>query len=80
MPKTTRKYERGDLSGKVFGTDGYYQSITLFDQADREQLLLLQNGVAQLVVAVPGAYELVEDRIFIKSDQLNEEQTLAIEF
>ncbi|MCA9039361.1 MAG: hypothetical protein KDA65_03335 [Planctomycetaceae bacterium] len=80
LPKSLKKYERGDLSGEVLGTDGYWQSITVLNEYDRQQLLPLQEGVAQLVIAVPGAYELVEDRINIKSARLNEEQTLKIEF
>ncbi|QDU81302.1 hypothetical protein Pla110_30430 [Polystyrenella longa] len=80
LPKSLKKYERGDLSGEVFGTDGYWQSITVMSPREGSELLPLEKGIAQLIVAVPGAVELVEDRINIKSKRLKEKQTLKIEF
>lgn len=79
VPEKIHRYRVSDLRGYVEGTDGYKQSIpTRYWQ--KKTYLPMKDQVAQMVVPIPGAEELVRDTIFIASRMLKEQQTLSIEF
>lgn len=80
LPDRLNKYRASDLSGMVIGTDRYSQSIPGPEFLRGNSYLPVQDGVAQLVVKVPGADRLVKDTIRLRSKLLNEEQDLEIEF
>lgn len=75
-PKTTDKKllrnRRNDLTGTVVGTDNYFQVI--------EQTGYFIPKSNQMVVAVPGAEQNVEDVIQVHSKILDESQELKIVF
>lgn len=76
LPKKVRRYPRRDLSGMVIGTDDYRQPIP-----DRTRgFAPVKDRLAQIVIVVPGAAELVRDTIQIRSRMLKEQQTLEIVF
>lgn len=85
-----RIYKVNDLSGKITGTDGYKQLIPAMayvqekngkiTRASIGRLLPIVDGVAQILIRVPGAEALVKDTINVKSRSLKEEQTLELEF
>jgi len=76
LPKRIRRYPRGDLSGKVVGTDFYYQPIP----GRGPRTLPIRKNKVQLQVKVPGAAQLVRDTILIESKILKESQKLEIVF
>ncbi len=80
LPDRVNRYRLSDLTGMVIGTDRYRQSIPGPEMLRRTDYLPIKQGVAQLVVTVPGADRLVKDTIRLKSKLLNEEQELDIEF
>ncbi len=80
LPERVNKYRVSDLSGQVIGTDRYRQSIPGAEMLRTTTYLPVQQGMAQIVVKVPGAARLVKDTIRLKSKLLNEEQDLEIEF
>lgn len=90
LPEGRRNYPINDLSGKVVGTDSYIQLIPAgaFVQDDQGRLvrarigrrLPVVEGVAQILIRVPGAEALVKDTIRVKSQILKEEQTLELVF
>ena len=95
LPDKTRRYRSSDLSGMVVGTDLYRQLLpwdptkpqasrvptaTRTRALRRNGYLPIRDGVAQLIIAVPPAEALVQDKIIIRSRRLREQQTLSIEF
>lgn len=96
LPYGTQKYRSSDLQGMVRGTDDYEQRIpwdarcpanSMIPGPDGKPVRLRRNGrlpvedgVAQLVIAVPPGEKLVKDTIQIRSRKLDEEQTLEIVF
>jgi len=95
VPKRLRRYRVTDLSGQVVGTDGF-RHIVPYDKkrpnatkterggslttVTTRSYLPIKNGVAQLIIDIPGAAKLVEDTIKIKSRALKETQDLKIVF
>jgi hypothetical protein len=80
LPDRISKYRASDLTGMVIGSDRYRQSIPGPEYLRGTNYLPVEDGVAQLIVKVPGADRLVKDTIKIRSKLLNEEQDLDIEF
>ena len=89
----TDNYLRSDLTGFVEGTDFYKQSLNengnnnaggLFGGTgglwDAKEEFDVGQSSARLSMWVPGAMQLVRDRIVIKSDVLEEEQEITLEF
>ena len=78
LPKRIRRYPVGDLEGTVIGTDKYRQEIP---GPTRRRHLPVKKHETQFFVVVPGARELVRDRIEIRSLRiLDEKQELEIVF
>ncbi len=76
LPKRVLSYRSSDLSGMVEGTDHYRQELP----GNLPKYLPVKKNSVQLEIPVPGASELVEDKIQIRSKLLNEEQILKIVF
>lgn len=70
-----KRLSRRDLSGNVVGTDGYRQKF-----GNERGYHKVVNRQVQMEVTVPGAAQLVEDTIEVKSKSLKEEQTITIVF
>ena len=77
VPEHVDRYPVRDLSGLVEGTDRYRQPIG--GRFARGTLPVHANNV-QLTVMVPGAAQLVRDKIRLSSKILKETQTLEIVF
>ncbi len=82
LPSNTANYTRQDLSGMLIGTDGYAQnlqaqSLWTFIGGGR---FVFSGDAAELVVPVPAAENLVQDTINVRSQLLNEQQTLRVIF
>jgi len=82
-----------DLSGRVIGTDGWNQSLPLDSRVPTYALkqgqlvrlgptsyIPIKERTSRLIIWVPGASQLVRDRISIRSNALKENQTLEITF
>lgn len=95
LPDETRRYPVSDLRGRVLGTDDYVQHLPidrlkpfatrtkrgrLLVQVNEGDTLPIRDHTVQLIVIVPGAANLVKDRIEIESKMLKEKQVLEIEF
>lgn len=80
LPEKIERYRTSDLSGLVIGTDKYTQKLPGKTILRMHKYLPIKDHKALLVVAVPGAEELVRDVIKVRSKTLNEEQELEIEF
>lgn len=78
LPEHVDHYPLRDLSGRVEGTDRYRQPIGGRFASNR-RLPVIANSV-QVTVMVPGAAQLVRDKIELRSRLLKEEQTLEIVF
>jgi hypothetical protein len=78
LPENIDKYPLRDLTGMVEGTDTYRQPIG-GRYAFNRKLPVIANSV-QVTVMVPGAAQLVRDKIELRSRLLKEEQTLEIVF
>ncbi len=76
LPKRVKSYRTADLSGTVVGTDRYRQELP----GIQPKYLPVKKSSVQLEILVPGAAELVQDTIRIKSKMLKEEQELRIVF
>jgi hypothetical protein len=76
LPKRVRSYRSADLSGTVVGTDRYRQELPGL----QPKFLPVKKNSVQLEILVPGAADLVQDTIRIKSKMLKEEQELRIVF
>ena len=96
LPGDVNKYRVSDLKGEVIGTDGYKQflpydkampSAARAPAANGREVVLtssssidvIKNRV-QIIIVVPGARNLVKDRITIRSRRLREEQELTLTF
>ena len=95
VPKKLRRYRVTDLSGQVRGTDGFRHTVPYdsrrpnatktergksLSTVTTRSYLPIKNGVAQLIISIPGAAKLVEDTIEIRSRALKESQELKIVF
>jgi hypothetical protein len=94
LPSNTTSYSENDLSGLVIGTDNYRQPLGSAVSSSVGVIVgsnnykrYFESGVfkysgtsATLSVLVPGAANLVQDTIQIKSNLLNESQELKIVF
>ncbi|MGE3313813.1 MAG: hypothetical protein AB7O26_01770 [Planctomycetaceae bacterium] len=76
LPKRAKSYRTADLTGTVVGTDRYRQDLP----GNQPKYLPVKQSSVQLEILVPGAAELVQDTIRIKSKMLKEEQELRIVF
>lgn len=96
LPGDVNKYRVSDLKGEVIGTDGYKQilpydksmpSAARAPAANGKEVVLtssssidvIKNRV-QIIIVVPGARNLVKDRIKIRSRRLREDQELTLTF
>ncbi len=91
MPDDRSSYSITDLSGKVTGSDSYVQLIPAgawvadeesgqLTRVGNRRRLRIADGVAQILIRVPGAQAFVKDTITVKSRILDEEQTLELRF
>lgn len=89
VPEEVDRLPIRDLSGTVVGSDGYRQRLPehmYIPDRDGEPTrprgtsIPVVNGVAQVVVFVPGARESIKDTVEIHSELLNESQTLELVF
>ncbi len=76
MKDNRKTYPINDVSGRVIGTDTYTQEIP----GGRRGVLPVVNKHVRFSVYVPGAANLVEDTILIRSQLLNESQSIKIVF
>lgn len=76
LPANVKQYRLRDLTGMVVGTDGYRKQIK-FKSTERKGV---KDGVVQIAISIPGAAQLVKDTIQIRSQVLDEEQTIEIVF
>jgi len=96
LPSDVKKYRVNDLKGEVVGTDDYRQflpydrrmpSSSRAPTANGKEIVLnssssidvIKNRV-QIIIVVPGARNLVKDRITIRSKRLRESQELTLTF
>ncbi len=92
-PKRVRRVKVFDLSGRVIGTDGWNQLLPLHAnipsyalkkgqlvRLDPTSYIPIKERTSRLIIWVPGAKQLVRDRISIRSNALKENQTLEITF
>lgn len=96
LPGDVKKYRVSDLKGEVIGTDGYKQflpydknspSASRAPAANGKETVInssssidVINNRVQIIVVVPGARNLVKDRIKIRSKRLREDQELTLTF
>jgi hypothetical protein len=89
MPDGRESLPLSDLSGEIIGTDGYRQRIPdrayvddgngALTRAPRE--LPVRGQIVEVVFRVDGAGQSgIKDKITIRSELLNEEQVLTLEF
>lgn len=96
LPGDVKKYRISDLRGEVIGTDGYKQFLpydkntpsasrapagngkeTVINSSSSIDVI---NNRVQIIIVVPGARNLVKDRIKIRSKRLREDQELTLTF
>lgn len=89
LPKRRRRYSSRDLTGYVIGTDRYTIPIGFFQGGwiirggrfhSRKYYGHFNQKEKKFVIKVEGAEALVEDTIKVRSELLDEEQTLKIVF
>ncbi len=96
LPGDVSKYRINDLQGEVIGTDGYKQflpydksmpSASRAPAANGKEVILTSSSsidvirnCVQIIIVVPGAKNLVKDRIKIRSRRLRENQELTLTF
>lgn len=91
LPSNTTTYDRLDLSGTLTGTDGFTQEIngTAFSSnwvlgwpvpGKQSFTFVSGSGVAELVMHIPGAKRGVNDTIQVRSNLLNESQSISVTF
>lgn len=96
LPTTATSYQLNDLSGRLVGTDGYTRGVGRDSRgaldgaaapppwsgvgAIPQDQFQVNGRTARIAVWVPGAEELVRDTVNIRSDVLNENQSLEIVF
>jgi len=76
LPQRINRYRSSDLSGTVVGTDRYRQELPGL----QPKFLPVRKSSVQLEILVPGASELVQDTIRIRSRLLKEERELKLVF
>ncbi|MCX6125638.1 MAG: hypothetical protein NTV34_12970 [Proteobacteria bacterium] len=90
LPNNTNGYSKSDLSGRLTGSDGYYQIInggektyngtSNFPRYPQTFEFTPTNNTATLSMTIIGAQRNVRDTITIKSGFLNESQSIAVVF
>ena len=90
LPSNTNGYSKSDLSGRLTGSDGYYQIInggektwsgtSNFPRYPQTFEFTPSNNTATLSMTIIGAQRNVRDTITIKSNFLNESQSIAVVF
>ena len=80
LPSNAMQYNRADLSGTLFGTDGYFQSINGFFGFIQPFFYTPGTDYAELIMPIPGAKRGVNDSLKVTSRLLNESQTISIWF
>jgi hypothetical protein len=76
LPQSIKVYRLRDLTGEVRGTDGFHRVIK-YKATDRKAV---KDGIVQIEVAIPGASRLVKDTIRVRSEVLDETQTIDLVF
>ncbi len=77
VPRQLRNYDGRDLSGYMYGTDGYTTPIGFYRGRYYGKFI---RGANQLVIRIPGAEKNVRDVIHVESRLLREKQELEIVF
>jgi hypothetical protein len=80
LPSNVGQYSRADLSGTLFGTDGYFQTINGMFGFIQPFYFDPSAGFAELVMPIPGAKQGVHDSLKVSSAVLQESQTINIIF
>ena len=82
LPKNVTTYSRQDLSGTLVGTDGYHQTINdpFMGILTQKFHFIPGSGFAELVMLIPGALQGIDDTLQVKSQILNESQTIFVHF
>ncbi len=96
LPGDVKRYRVSDLKGEVIGTDGYRQLLPYDKRMPtasrapaangREVVITSSSSIdviknrVQIIIVVPGARNLVKDRIQIRSRRLREDQELTLTF
>lgn len=95
LPSNVGGYQVNDLSGRLVGTDGYTRGVGRDSRGALDGAFIppwanlgtipqdqfqVNAQTARIAVWVPGAEELVRDTVSIRSDLLNENQSLEIVF
>jgi hypothetical protein len=96
LPGDVKKYRVNDLKGEVVGTDDYRQflpfdtrmpSAARAPAANGKEIVITSstsidviNNRVQIIIVVPGARNLVKDRISIRSRRLRESQEITLTF
>ena len=80
LPSNVGQYSRADLSGTLFGTDGYFQTINGMFGFIQPFYFDPSAGFAELVMPIPGAKQGVHDSLKVSSAVLQESQTINIVF
>lgn len=86
-PEKKRKYRVNDLTGRVDGTDDWTCPLGFYTGGRLGQFYFAAGYYGNFVprsnlfvIEIPGAQELVEDTIRVRSKVLDEEQTLKLVF
>lgn len=81
LPANTFQYNRMDLSGTLYGTDGYQQTINVDDGLSVQRFNFTPgSGYAELIMPIPGASGGVSDTLTVNSRLIKESQTIKIVF
>lgn len=76
LPDNLEMYPLSDLTGTVRGTDRYFKAIAFMPH----ERIPVQDGVARIMIPIPGAKELVRDTIMVRSRLLREQQLIELVF
>lgn len=80
LPPNVTQYNRNDLSGTLFGTDGYFQPMNGIFSFLQPFFFVPGTGYAELVMRIPGAKRGVNDTLKVTSKLINESQSISIWF
>lgn len=80
LPSNVTQYSRNDLSGTLFGTDGYIQPMNGIFSFIQPFYFVPGTGFAELVMRIPGAKRGVNDTLKVTSKLINESQSISILF
>lgn len=80
LPSNVTQYNRSDLSGTLFGTDGYFQPMNGIFSFLQPFYFVPGMGYAELVMRIPGAKRGVNDTLKVTSKLINESQSISIWF